>query len=437
MGSLKQSTRDYIAETDVEAPGAKTAKLIEVTGSGGKRALRALADGNRRAADALLRMADDVATQRAMVRAWERGDVSTKELATSLRRYNELDASQRAEFDDMVAVGGSDTVRMASKIDRDTLDTLTSRGCSRRLPSVGAAGAPGTDNQYAVTGVAAQSSGGVCLSSEDIEELQQGIARAADGDEIDSYQDIDDAVETIERLDSDGQEAAADLIGELDGEGVTVVNDADNLRNEVDGLSDDEISDLLVSYDNYNDADIATRDVRTIQDDLNRIANEDDVEGLAEAIREKTNAGKSNMKGLDGEAEAARILINNDDVTVEELSVDGQDGIKAEIPDEKVRESEVDVDVTTDQTIAVESKNRDYNNIPPVPEIRDEAVEDLRNKFNVLSRNRDQIVIVSRTDNPEQNDIIQEAKAQADFPPDFDPEEDINFVSYDELSELE
>ncbi len=96
MADLSDSTKDCFAATDVEAPGAKTAKLIEVTGSGGKRALRALADGNRRAADALLKLHDDVATQRAMVPAWERGDVSTKELATALRRYDGIDDTEQA-----------------------------------------------------------------------------------------------------------------------------------------------------------------------------------------------------------------------------------------------------------------------------------------------------------------------------------------------------
>ena len=69
------------------------------------------------------------------------------------------------------------------------------------------------------------------------------------------------------------------------------------------------------------------------------------------------------------------------------MSVDGDDGMSADIPGEGNRESEVDVDIesTDGSTIGVESKNLDYNSVPPVDEHRNDLIDDLRNKFNVVS----------------------------------------------------
>lgn len=137
MNQLNDGTKRYLAETDVANPGTKTAKLIEVSGSGGRKALDALASTNRRAADALLRLADDAATQRAMVRAWERGDLSTTELATSLRRYNAMDAGQRADFRDFTGATGPDGMKFVNEADEDTLDVLFGNSCSIGVPSLG------------------------------------------------------------------------------------------------------------------------------------------------------------------------------------------------------------------------------------------------------------------------------------------------------------
>ncbi|WP_226013284.1 hypothetical protein [Halomicrobium salinisoli] len=393
--------------------------------------MQALSDGNRRAADALLKLHDDAATQRAMVRAWERGDVSTKELATSLRRYNEMDASQRAEFDDMVAIGGSDTVRMASKIDRDTLDTLTSRGCSRRLPSVGAAAAPGTDHQYAVTGVIAQSSGGSCLPSEDKEKLQQGIARAADGDEIDSYQDIDDAVETLEQLDSEGQESAAELVGEFGGEGVTVVNDADALTETVDGFTSDEVEDLLVSYDSYQEAGLdGARSPRAIQDDLNRLATagDDGVDGIASMIQERTGGGNpKNFKGVDGAAQDATEKLDEgvkpSNLYLErDIKIDKDE--KSDVEEETDLNPETDLYEQTDIDVDVEGGSATEikkTNFEPFAEAgfayeqRARELSNLWKKLNTIAANGDSgriTITVSRApDEPISESVLRELRS--------------------------
>ncbi|WP_226013282.1 hypothetical protein [Halomicrobium salinisoli] len=224
MGSLKRSTRNYIAETDVEAPGAKTAKLIEVTGSGGKRALRALADGNRRAADALLRMADDAATQRAMVRAWENGDVSTKELATALRRYNELDASERADFREVHAAAGDDAVAFASRTDSDTFESVFARCGPGRVPSIGGASSLQSDRYHSVeapSALLAQGSGDCPadgLSDSERKDYQEAIV-AADKVSSGPITDADELQDVLADLNSrDGFDDLDNVVGSMSGD---------------------------------------------------------------------------------------------------------------------------------------------------------------------------------------------------------------------------
>ncbi|WP_226023710.1 hypothetical protein [Halomicrobium salinisoli] len=260
MGSLKQSTRDYIAETDVEAPGAKTAKLIEVTGSGGKRALRALADGNRRAADALLRMADDAATQRAMVRAWENGDVSTKELATALRQYNELDASERAEFRKMSAATGDDGVEFM-------------------------ANAKGQTVRVALDG------------SGDVDEsFRRALARAADSDAVDSYAQLDRAVRKIDELEGERKRRAKQLIADTDGAGVRFVDEFD--KKQLRSLSD-EIEDGTVSQ---REVAVFVRGIqgRETLETLNRgVLNDYEVSDLAAFIHQTDGHSSDLVNDLD------------------------------------------------------------------------------------------------------------------------------------------
>lgn len=99
---LDTRTREYLDSTDIANPGTKTARLIEVTGSSGRRALDALAAGHQRAADALLRLHTDVAVQRRVVNEWAEGDISTSELADDLVTYEKMDPNERALYRRMV-----------------------------------------------------------------------------------------------------------------------------------------------------------------------------------------------------------------------------------------------------------------------------------------------------------------------------------------------
>lgn len=112
MDELSSRTKSHLKTTDVVDPKTKTAKLLRHTGKTGRKALNALASGNRKAADALLRAADDVLTHRAMLRAWKNGDIDTRELASGLRHYDELDNSEKGIADDVIASTGDDGARL-------------------------------------------------------------------------------------------------------------------------------------------------------------------------------------------------------------------------------------------------------------------------------------------------------------------------------------
>jgi len=354
-----------------------------------------------------------------------------------------LDEQQLDNLGELLETGDPDVARGIRRMDDDTLDDVLAIGCTAAgSSSLGAPSPSVSDVYYSVTSsgdeFAAATTSSSCLSDDAVSDLQTGLAKAANGDDIDSFDEISDAVDSIENFNGPGQEAAAELISDLGGDGVTVTNDVVELGPGNRGVLDnDDVDSLMESYNLYNsnNGDLDTRNIRAIQDDINQIA-EEDIEGLQSAIRGGFGT-RSNMKGLDGEVDIATDLMdNNDAVTVRELSVDGDD-MNAEI-DGTTRQSEVDIDLETSdgRTIGVESKNRDYNDVT-FSRIAESDIDDLTNKFNVVSRNRDEMYVVSRTDNPRENEIISTALDRANFPNDFDPQSDLHFISPDELSSIE
>jgi len=93
--SLDRGTKDYLGDTDIDAPAVKTADLFRNTGPRGRRTLDALAETDGEAADVLLKI-DDPETQWRFVRAYDSGEADADELATALRRYEELNADEKA-----------------------------------------------------------------------------------------------------------------------------------------------------------------------------------------------------------------------------------------------------------------------------------------------------------------------------------------------------
>ncbi|AEM58924.1 hypothetical protein HISP_16480 [Haloarcula hispanica N601] len=383
---------------------------------------------------------DDAATQRRFTEAYESGEVDSDELTTALTRYDSLDADGKAEFDDLLARNGDDAADFAGRTDSDTFDAVVSPCGARSAPSLGRAGSLRTDRYHSVAtppSTLAQSGGSCPDLPDDVEDDLQNALVNVDGDlDADS---VDDVRRSINELDRDAQDSATNLIESEGTDGVSVTNDATDLSDGSDSvLTDEDVNSLIESYELYsrnNDAP-NSRSARDIQNDINQL-DAQNVEGLQSAVRGGFGT-RTNMKGLDGEVDIATDLMdNNDAVTVRELSVDGDD-MTADIPDQGRRESEVDIELETSdgRTIGVESKNRDYNDVT-FDQLAESDIDDLTNKFNVISRNRDEMYVVSRTDNPRDNEIISAAIDKANFPDGFDPQSDLKFISPDELSRIE
>lgn len=440
FGELDDGTKRYLGDSDVEAPSVKAADLFRNTGPGGRRALDDLADTDSEAADILLEL-DDPETQWRFVRAYDSGAVDGDQLGTALRRYDDLDADQRAEFDRLLARNGDDAADFAARADSDTFDDVVSPCGTSVAPSAGGAGLLHSERYHSVeepSQSVIQSSGSCPGLPADV---RDDFVKAVSDISDDRLRTVDtkSALDSIRSFDRDAQDAATGLIRREGADGVSVTNDVADLSDASDSLlTDDDVNSLIESYELYSRSNDApdTRDVREIQDDINQL-DAQDVEGLQSAIRGGFGT-RSNMKGLDGEVDAATELVeNNDAVDVREMSVDGED-MSADIPNSGTRESEVDIDVETSdgRMIGIESKNRDYNDVT-FDQLAQADIDDLTNKFNVVSRNRDEMYVVSRTDNPRDNEIISAAIERADFPDDFDPDSDLQFISPDELSDIE
>jgi len=437
---LDSSTKSHFDAVDQQYNSASEATdLFENTGPSGRRALNDLTDSNPDAADVLVRM--DPTTQWRFTRAYDSGEVDSDEMATALNRYDSLDADGKQEFDDLLARSGDDATKLAARTDSDTFDDIMSLGCGPGRSSLGGVGSLTDEAYYSVktpsrTSVALASGG--CLSGDAKDDFRAGLAKASNDPDVDVEEDFSDVVDAVEALDGDSQQAAVDMVNDLGADGVRVTNGATDLGSQKHSvLTDSEVDDLLTSYDSYRKSDIATRDVNDIQKDIDQIA-ASDVGGLDSAIRNGVNSD-TQLKGLDQEVDITTDLMDsNDNVVVKDMSVDGDDGMSATIPGEGPRESEVDVDIesTDGRTIGIESKNQDYNSVPPVGNYRENLYDDLRNKFNVVSRNRDEMVIVTPTENPRSNDIISRAIEDADFADGFDPDSDLRFVSPDETSTI-
>ena len=62
--------------------------------------------------------------QRQLTKAWVRGDIDAADIGTATRRYENLDADTRAEFDDLVQREGPDAVAVSGKVDDETFDAI-------------------------------------------------------------------------------------------------------------------------------------------------------------------------------------------------------------------------------------------------------------------------------------------------------------------------
>ncbi|WP_232685987.1 hypothetical protein [Halobacterium zhouii] len=93
VDQISGSTWQKLDDLGVADPATKVARGVRTSGATFRRALGRVSDP---AKGALLRLTDDAATERAMLRAWENGEISTRQLAKGVRRFDELDASEKA-----------------------------------------------------------------------------------------------------------------------------------------------------------------------------------------------------------------------------------------------------------------------------------------------------------------------------------------------------
>ena len=119
---LDPETRRYLGRTDVDAPASKTTDLFDAANdpSSARRTLDALSESDDEAADILLDI-DDPNTKWRFARAYDRGEVDSDELATALRRYDDLDVEDRARARQLIEKTGDDGVRFLSRADPVTV----------------------------------------------------------------------------------------------------------------------------------------------------------------------------------------------------------------------------------------------------------------------------------------------------------------------------
>ncbi|WP_049935650.1 hypothetical protein [Haloplanus natans] len=112
---------DALDGVDVDAPTTKAAGLFDAANdpSNARRALEALAETDDEAASVLLRI-DDPETQWRFARAYDRS-VDGDELATALRRYDELDIGDKRAARGLLKATGDNGVRFLSRADPATV----------------------------------------------------------------------------------------------------------------------------------------------------------------------------------------------------------------------------------------------------------------------------------------------------------------------------
>ncbi|WP_146418425.1 hypothetical protein [Haloarcula hispanica] len=109
---LDSSTTHHFEAVDGNYnPASEATDLFEHTGPSGRRALNDLAESDQDAADALLQM-DDAATQRRFTEAYESDSVDSDEFATAVKRYDGLDADEKAIVQRSMARSDTDAIRL-------------------------------------------------------------------------------------------------------------------------------------------------------------------------------------------------------------------------------------------------------------------------------------------------------------------------------------
>lgn len=130
LSRLSPDAQQYIDTTAVSDAAGKATTLVKRTGDKGRRALDAMSSSGRRAADGLLRLEADATTQQVMVNAWARGDISSGEMASALRKYNSLGSADRQTLQGIVRTGGPEAAVSAGRTSDEALAAIFDSGTS-------------------------------------------------------------------------------------------------------------------------------------------------------------------------------------------------------------------------------------------------------------------------------------------------------------------
>ncbi|WP_191907525.1 right-handed parallel beta-helix repeat-containing protein [Haloarcula sp. CBA1131] len=365
---LDPKTKRYLSKTDVDAPATKSADLFRNAGPSGRKTLNDLADTDRRAADALLKM-DDAATQRRFVKAHRQGEVSSNELATAVKRYDNLDASGKDGADDVLAATGDDGTEFLAEADDDTVQRAVADG-----------GIDGYDRTKAD------------LLADD--SVDSAMVTRVDN--------------RISELDGEPAERARDLVDDTDEAGVRLIDELDQadgdaldsfVEADLQGADMRQWRNALVRQSSDTDSPITSEDVAQYAQDVRDIqklkGNDDiDIKNPERVVEETIEDPKaSQIRGQKFEASRTKYYAEkHGDVTVEPAT-SGQGG-----PDLLVNRG------SNPKPLYLEQKNV-KGDLKGGLELKD-RIHKADGSFNGISRDHDQVV---------------EVGAEGDLPDDFNP----------------
>ncbi|KOX92428.1 hypothetical protein AMS69_13805 [Haloarcula rubripromontorii] len=107
----------------------RVSRSMRRTGDSGRELMLDLhSSGDQRALETFVAMDDVPATQRAFARAYESGDLGSDEMATALKRYDELDSREQDAADELIADTGDDGTEFLAEADDNTVQRVVADG---------------------------------------------------------------------------------------------------------------------------------------------------------------------------------------------------------------------------------------------------------------------------------------------------------------------
>jgi len=158
---------------------SKATRVVRATGTTGREALESLGKDGRAA---LLRLSDDVTTTRSILKVWQGGDISTREMGTLLRHLNEVSGDEAKIADDIIDSSGDGGIELLAK------GEVCNSPCDRV--------------DEVLDDIDADLSS---VDQEDVTEVGTKLSRAVEDDEI-SVAEANDLLGDIERLAKDGED---------------------------------------------------------------------------------------------------------------------------------------------------------------------------------------------------------------------------------------